>query len=168
MNMRELLPSKAVTRNGSHRRSPGFSLVELVMVLSIISIMSAIAIPRWTAAMQRYQLQMAAQRIATDIALARSRANFGSAPVTITYNTTAGTYTIVGMNDPDHPANAYTVNLSAAPYKAALTSVSFGGASQLVFDGYGTPTQGGILVVTVGTSQQTVTVDSTSGRTVIQ
>ena len=164
VDMTHVPPAKSAMRC----RFTGFSLVELVLVLCIITIVSAIAIPRWTGALQHYQLSMAAQRVTADIALAKSHANSSSASVSITFNVVTGTYTISGMNDPDHPANAYTVNLTEAPYKATLTSATFGGATQLTFDGYGTPAQGGTLVLTVGNSHQTITVDGSSGRTVIQ
>jgi len=133
-----------------------------------MAIISAVAVPHYRESAQNYQLSMAAQRIVNDLALAQSRANFGSTAVTMTFNTAASTYQIIGMSDPDRPAQTYTVNLAGAPYQVTLTSASFGAAAQITFDGYGTPTQAGTVVITLGSQRHTITVDGTSGRSVIQ
>src|SRR5690606_27031377 len=49
----------------------GFSLLELVMVLTIIAILAAIATPRYANAMARYRADLAARRIAADLLLAQ-------------------------------------------------------------------------------------------------
>jgi Tfp pilus assembly protein FimT len=131
-------------------------------------LLGGIAAPRWAGANQHYQLDLAAQRIVADLALAQSRANFARTSVTVSFLTTNNSYQILGMPNPDHSSGIYTVYLNAAPYSAVLTSASFGGTSQIIFDGYGTPTAGGTLVVTVGNRSHTITVDATSGRATIQ
>ncbi len=145
-----------------------FSIVELVFVLTIMAIVCAIAVPRYAGATQDYQIGMAAQRIVSDLALAQNRANYGSTSVTLTFNTTSNSYQIAGMTDPDRPTQTYTVNLNVEPYRSTLVSASFGGSNQITFDGYGTPTQGGTVIITSGAQQHTITVDPTSGRAFIQ
>lgn len=145
-------------------KSRAFSLIELVCVIAIIAVLSAIALPHWSAAVQGQQMNMAVKRISSDIALAQSRANYGSAAITLSFSPVTNSYQIVGMPDPDRPAQTYTVNLSANPYNLTLTSANFGGSTNLGFDGYGTPLTGGTIVVSQGTTSRTITVDATSGR----
>ena len=149
-------------------RSHAFSLVELLMVIAIIALLGGIAAPRWAGANQHYQLDLAAQRIVADLSLAQSRANFSSGSVTVNFSTSSNNYQILGMPNPDQSTGIYTVTLAAPPYQAVLTSANFGGTSQIAFDGYGTPTAGGTVVVTVGNRNHTITVDATSGRATIQ
>jgi Tfp pilus assembly protein FimT len=133
-------------------------------VIATIAIISAIALPHWSAAVQDQQMNSALKRITNDLALAQSRANYGSTSVTVSFSPSTSSYQIVGMPDPDRPAQTYTVNLSASPYYSTLSSVSFAGSTSLAFDGYGTPLAGGAIVVTQGNTSRTLNVDATSGR----
>ena len=146
----------------------GYSLVEMVIVSALIGVCASIALPRYMGSMQHYEIDLAAQRIVNDLALAQSRANNTSTSVTMTFNAASSSYQIIGLPDFDRPATTYAVNLANNPYYVTLTSANFGGASQIVFNGYGIPTQGGTIVITVGTLQHTITVDASSGRAVIQ
>jgi hypothetical protein len=103
-------------------------------------------------------------RITRDLALAQSRANYGSTSVTVSFSPSTNSYQIVGMPDPDRPAQTYTVNLSADPYHVTLTSANFGGSTSLAFDGYGTPLAGGTIVISQGSNSKTLNVDATSGK----
>src|SRR5437762_6551307 len=51
-----------------------FSLIEMVLVLTIIAIASAIAVPRYVGSIARYRAETAARRVAADLALAASHA----------------------------------------------------------------------------------------------
>jgi prepilin-type N-terminal cleavage/methylation domain-containing protein len=151
-------------REGTMSKPRGFTLVELVCVIATIAVISAIALPHWSAAVQDHQLNLAARRIIADLALAQSRANYGSASVTVAFNPAANSYQIVGMPDPDRPAQTYTVNLGADAYRVTISSVNFAGGTNLAFDGYGTPLAGGTIIIAQGAATRTLTVDATSGR----
>src|SRR5688500_12739493 len=55
-------------------RARGFSLIELVLVVATIAVLSAIAVPKYADAMNRYRVDLAAKRVVADFALARSSA----------------------------------------------------------------------------------------------
>jgi Tfp pilus assembly protein FimT len=145
-------------------------LLELVLTTTIIAIVSAIAIPRFSAAIQRQRVTAAAQRIAADFNLARTRANTTSTTVTVTFAFASNQYQVSGVADLDKPLSTYTVNLLNDPYRVTLVSsdlsgtLQTSGTSQVSFSGYGLPSAGGTITVAAGTATKRVTVDSASGK----
>ena len=161
------LPPIQATPPAPRRRSRAFSLVELVIVLCIIALVSAMAIPRYAGATARYRLDAAAKRIATDLALSRQQAQVTSHTQSVVFQPSAGTYSIAGLPSLDNPALGYSVNLGLEPYKATLVSANFGGAATAAFDCYGAPVAGGTVVVRVGTSQKSIVLDTSTGKVTI-
>ena len=77
-------------------------------------------------------------------------------------------YQLLGVPSPDGQSGDYTVVLSAEPYNADLTSANFNGSSQVVFNGWGLPTNGGTVVVSTGSQQRTIVVDGATGKVSLQ
>lgn len=153
---------------GAHSRG-AFTLVELVMVLSIVGVLSAIAVPRVQRSIARQRADAAANRIANDLRYARKRAIQQSASQSLVFVRSAGndSYGMAGVAGLDNPSAAYRVSLSGEPYLATLASVSFGGKLSVAFDGFGMPDSGGTVVVQVGEFVKTITVDGTTGEPAI-
>ena len=145
-----------------------FSLLELVLVVAIIAVLAAIASPRYAHAASRYRVEMAARRIARDLALARQRARLLGASQTVHFDPPTGTYQIAGLKDPDGSSANYTVDISGHLYGASLISADFGGDTTVVFDGYGTPDSGGSTVVRIGDLSRTVVLEGEVGRATVQ
>jgi prepilin-type N-terminal cleavage/methylation domain-containing protein len=116
-------------------RRPGFTLVEVIFVMVLLAIVSAMAIPRYANFLAHHRAEAAANRIATDLALAQRQAKFSSTARTVTFNVAAESYTLVGIAHPDHPSQPYVVALSDEPYAAAIVSADFGGDSTVIFNG---------------------------------
>src|SRR6185436_19007970 len=99
----------------------GFTLVELVVVLCIMGVVAAIAAPRYGAAIARQRVDGAANRIASDLAYARSVARMTSSSVNVVFDPPHDRYAIPGAPDPiTNGPGAYTVDLSLAPYRGNL------------------------------------------------
>jgi Tfp pilus assembly protein FimT len=136
-------------------------------VLTIVAIFAALAAPRYGRASARYRADLAARRIAADLCLARSCAKVASAPRTVSFSVTTKQYQLLNVPAPDGMAGDYTVVLSSDPYRANLVSTSFSNA-QVIFNGWGLPDNGGIVVVSAGSEQRTVVVEASTGRVSIQ
>lgn len=156
----------AADRDAVTRR--GFSLLELVLVTAILAIVSAIAIPRYGCAATRYQVDLAARRVAADLRQAQAHAKTTGASCTIVFSVATGSYCLMNVPSLDRSPGDYTVDLMAEPYRASLVSASFNTTSQVVFNGWGLPDNAGSVIVAVGTQQRTVTVDVQTGHISIQ
>ena len=153
-------------RNQSPRR-PAFTLVELVIVVLIIGIMTAAAVPEFGDSLQFNRVESAASRIAADLQMARNRARMASADQVVDFDAAAASYTMPGLPDLDHPGQDYTVNLAGSPYNVLLTYVDFNGVDLVTFNGSGIPDSAGEIDVESGGYLKTVVLDA-SGRVTSQ
>jgi prepilin-type N-terminal cleavage/methylation domain-containing protein len=82
------------------RANKGFTLIEMLIVISLIAIITAIAVPQFTRYTQNNALQSAARELAGDIQIIRQRAAADSAAYTLQFlDNTRYTYTL-----PPNPA----------------------------------------------------------------
>lgn len=136
----------------------GFTLLELVIVMTLLAIIGGIAMPRYTASLAHHRAEAAARRIAADLAYLRQQARFTSSSKTIAFDLATHQYS----------GSITTVSLGDDPYKAVILSVDFGGDAEIVFDGYGIPDSGGTVLIQAGHRQKTITLDGDSGRVTVQ
>jgi prepilin-type N-terminal cleavage/methylation domain-containing protein len=143
----------------------GFSFIEMVIVVLIIGIMSALTMPKFTQGRLQLQLDLAARRMAADIMAARARSQAASRQQTVVFDATG--YEIVGMPHPDRPADPYRVSLGQQPYHVSKVSADFGGTSVLAYDGYGVPHPAGTVTIELGTMGRVLAVDGETGLVTI-
>lgn len=136
----------------------GFSLLELVLVVVIVGIIAAIAVPRYGTALSRYRADAAMNRLAAELERAISRAEAGSASYLVTVDLQTETMTVAG------PLPATTVVTQTlftdAPYHADLV-VNASTSESITFDGYGRPDRTITFTVRSGDAQRTVMVSVT-------
>lgn len=81
-------------RRGRTRSSGGFTLLELIVVLTIIAITTAVALPRIRIIVMRQHVDRAAQIIASDIRSAFTSAARGRVPVRVTIPANGTAYVV--------------------------------------------------------------------------
>jgi hypothetical protein len=108
-------------------------------------------------------VESAARRVKADLDLARHTARLKSTTQSVTF--TASGYSLsAAVTALDTPNQAYTVDLTAAPYEMGSVAASFGNSQTVSFDGYGVPTSGGTVVLTSQGHRYTVTLDGVTGE----
>ncbi|MBX3390029.1 MAG: prepilin-type N-terminal cleavage/methylation domain-containing protein [Phycisphaeraceae bacterium] len=145
-----------------------FSLFELVVVLSILTIFASIAAPKYAGAVSRYKLDAAARRVAADLERSRALARASGSNWTIRFVPSSNSYSIVGLVVGSSKGSDYTVRLGSPPYSITLESADFAGSKDLQFGGFGCPAIGGTIVLRGGVDKRSIVVDSASGAVSIQ
>ena len=145
--------------------SSGFSMIELIIVVMLIGIFTAMALTRTDTGLTTIREQIAIDQITNDIDLARSMAFARNEAITIIFDKNQesyGVYNALGIIK-DFPNsnsdgiisldNSYLRNLD-------IKEVSFGGSANLQFQPLGDPVSGG----TIELNTKTITVEPITGK----
>ena len=160
---------RAYSRINRRGLRPGFSLGEMLIVVVVMSIVAAAALPKWTGSLQKLRVANAAARIAGDLARTRSAAYGSSTPRTVTFSVASGQYSISDVATLGRSSGTYTVTLTDDPYRCSLVSVwGQTGSQTITFDGYGLPDKGGTIIVAANGLQKSIVVDASTGTAVVQ
>ncbi len=110
-------------------RSGGFTVVELMVAVTIVAILLAVGVPSFASLIERQQLSGAAQTFASDLRRAKSDAIAlgpgGSVTVTLSADSSAGTWSYAVANSGTAP----TKNVSQANFSGVVASVTGWGVS---------------------------------------
>lgn len=146
----------------------GFTITEVVIVLTLIAITATIAVPRYDGAVARYRADLAARRIVQDIDLARAQARATSGTTAIVFDAAGHGYTLVNVADIHHRDGPYTVHLNASPYHARLKTVKIANGTRIRFNAYGMPSDNAAIALGVGGESRVVRVDAQTGTVTIE
>jgi type II secretory pathway pseudopilin PulG len=144
-----------------------FSIVELIVVLMIMGIMGAAAVPTFYRSLEQQRLESAARRVKQDLEQLRQTARALSKTETLTATSTTAYALSSDVHNLDHKNQSYAVDLAAAPFYVSNITTSTGFPAQVSFDGYGTTTVSGNIVLQMGGYTRTVTLDPTTGQATV-
>jgi len=157
------------------RRKNGFTLLELTITVMITGILAAVAVPVYSNNLLRFRVDVAAQRIAQDVALAQKSAIQNSSTRTITFAGRDDSCAVSGISSLDRASQPYKVSFNQPPYQVDVSSLV--NASEpttplatvsVVFNRFGMPDKGISVTVRAGPFQKRVDVAPISGRISIQ
>ena len=154
------------------RGTNGFTMTEMLLVVALLGVASAVAIPQFSSNTTQYA-QIAARSISQDIQYAQDLAVTTQSPITLSipsgyeYSLKDIWGTIL-----THPVNRkpYSVNFQDDPDISQLNiTVDFGGATKVVFDAFGTPSTGGTITLSHSsmTSDVVLTLHAATGSVTV-
>ena len=141
----------------------GFSLIELMIVIALISIVSAIAVPSWQKYRANTNLKTAAREVMADLSNAKQRAIEENLKYSITFNVAGNNYV---LSPTDTGVTLWTKFLDSFGSGIVIDSVTFTG-SVVNFQKRGTASLGNVRLRNGLGSTAEITVNIT-GRTRVQ
>ena len=148
-----------IHRHGPSVARPGFTTIEMTIVVLVTGILVSVGAPRYFESLAHYQIEAAARLTAMDLRMARDHAVRTSSSQTVDFDATTESYALPTIPDPDNPSVTYSVQLSSR-YSVVVHSAAFGSVDLVQFDMYGKPTNSGSVVLRAGSRQRTIEVDA--------
>jgi len=139
-----------------------FTLIELVVVMAIVGLLTAVAVPVLGGSQSAHRADAAARRLASDLALAQSLAHAASAPRGVRIDPATESYETIEPGDPA-PVATGRVDLNAPPIHALIGSARLPADRTIWFDGHAMPGSGAEVRVGVGETWWAVVVDPGAG-----
>ena len=145
--------------------SSGFSMIELIIVVMLIGIFTAMALTRTDTGLTTIREQIAIDQITNDIDLARSMAFARNEAITIMFDINQESYGVYNglgiIKDFPNSNNDGIISLDNSYLRNLdIKEVNFGGSANLQFQPLGDPVSGG----TIELNTKTITVESITGK----
>ena len=122
-------------RRRAAQRSDGYSLVEILITLAVVSTMAAMALPTTMNALRNYRLSAAVSAATGPISAARYQAIMHAYPYNITFNSTNATYQVASEQP---PATSFTNLPGGALPLSGAGDVTINQTTTLQFNANGT------------------------------
>ena len=148
----------------------GFTLIEIIVVIVIIGIIGIVAVPQMNNTLRSKRLFYAVEKLNDDLNYCRDYAISQHTNTWVEFNIGLNRYrlyygnswaTRIALYDPARNSDAwFTIN--SVYNNVSLQSVSFT-LNRISFDWWGTPSEGGSVILTNGTNAHTINVNAETG-----
>jgi prepilin-type N-terminal cleavage/methylation domain-containing protein len=143
----------------------GFSMIELIIVIALISIVSAFAVPVWQRYAANSGLKTAAREVMADLSNAKQQAVEENLDVyCLTFNVAGNQY---ALSRTDTGATQWTKSVASFGNGILISSVNFSGGAVVSIRKRGTVSMGNLTLRNRLGSTATITVNIT-GRSYVQ
>lgn len=123
--------------NAHPRLHAGFSMLEMVIVVAIIAIAAAIAVPRFADAGSGRRLAAAKRTLESDVQLAKRLARAQGVAYTLGFYPDENMYVIIEGTEIKRSAVVFTRDFDAEPFTLDISSTSLGASAFVVVTPYG-------------------------------
>ena len=127
-------------------RTRGFTLIEVMVVISMIAILSAIAVPNYIGWLPKYRLSTSARDVLSDLEYARGTAIKVNASVIVEFDTVNNTYrlwvdngALTNNDNWNQDGDERTLRSRSTAPGISLTAANFSGNPRIRFTGNGIP-----------------------------
>ncbi len=176
----------------SQRSSAGFTLIEVIMVLLLLSIVATVGIPALNSGLDEARLSGTADEIVTALEFAQMSAMISGCQTRVTIDDGADTVLVeqfktsqnllgsesrldasdvdggafAPMGNPMNRGTEYSFDLTSENRFGGtdITVVAFGAGNWVVFDALGTPSSGGTVTLVLGSRQVVLTLNPLAGK----
>lgn len=154
----------------NNSRSNGFTLIEIIVVIVIIGIITMVAVPQMTNTLRTKRLYDAVEKLNDDLNYCRDYAISQRTNTWIRFRIVQNRYRMfygdswvsrIRLIDPARNTTAW-FRIGDDFTGVNLRSVSFR-LRRISFDWWGTPSEGGTVVLTNGLNNRTITVNAETG-----
>ena len=138
------------------RKDSGFTLIELIVIIAIVAVFAAIAVPNFLSYMPKHRLNGAARQVMGDLMAARMKAVSQNCDVAVTFASGNPEYEIWTDSNNDgnkDPGEVTTKNIQSNYYDVIISSTN-----NINFSSRGTASLSGIILTNSAGSTKKVTV----------
>ena len=164
-------------RNATSKSCPGYTLVEILIVVIVIATLAAAALPTLSSTLQSMKATALAREIATDMRYAQTLAVKTGIRHCVFFWEPDQVYAVHW--DDDGTWELCTHPVTKKPWKmeldehsryagVALKESQFGSSDSLYYDRFGAPDAGGYVTFTLGATTRTIRVAPLSGKITVE
>lgn len=141
-----------------------FSLIELLMVMIMMGVIGAMAVPRYQNSLAKYRVDSSANRLIAELERARETARAGSVTIKATVKTSDSTCSFTGVKSLDLKSGTTVIEFNKDPYSTKIRATTYAVGGALTLDAWGQVATAGTIDLVSGGEARRVHVEAGLAR----